>query len=122
MTKYELVYILDSALDESAVNRNLEKYVKLIGDAGGQVTHQESWGRKKLAHEIRHKNEGTYLYVRMKATASIVADLNRALRFDESVLRTLVVLDEEWAARNEAASRKRVAGQQAQSPSAASSA
>jgi small subunit ribosomal protein S6 len=120
VTKYEFIYIVDPTQDESAVNASLEKYVKLIGDQGGEVTHQESWGRKKLAHEIRHKNEGTYLYVRMKATASIVADLNRALRFDEAVLRTLIVVDEEWGARNEAASRKRAAGQQQSSTSTAS--
>jgi small subunit ribosomal protein S6 len=112
VTKYEFIYIVDANLDESAVAASLEKYVKLITDQGGEVTHQESWGRKKLAYEIRHKTEGSYLYLRLKATAAIIAELNRALRFDESVLRTLIVVDEEWGARNEAASRKRAAGQE----------
>ena len=103
MTKYEFVYILDSMLDDAAVARSLEKYAKLIRDQGGEVTHQENWGRKKLAYEIRHKNEGTYLFLRMQATKVVVAELYRVLRFDEDVLRTLIVRDEQWAERNAAA-------------------
>jgi len=103
VTKYEFVYILDSMLDDAAVARSLEKYAKLIRDQGGEVTHQESWGRKKLAYEIRKKNEGTYLFLRMQATKAVVAELYRVLRFDEDVLRTLIVRDEQWAERNAAA-------------------
>lgn len=107
MTKYEFVCILDPSLDEATATANFEKYVRLVKDQGGSITFQESWGRKKLAYEINKKTEGTYFYVRLTASAAAVAELNRQLRYDEQVLRTLVVRDEEWAARNEAASRRR---------------
>jgi len=103
VTKYEFVYILDPTLDDAAVARSQEKYAKLIRDQGGEVTHQEAWGRKKLAYEIQHKTEGSYLFLRMHATTAIVSELYRALRFDETVLRTLIVRDEDWTARNAAA-------------------
>ena len=118
MTKYEFVYILDSTLDDAAVSRSQEKYVKFVRDQGGEVTHQESWGRKKLAYEIKDKGEGIYLYLRMNANSAIVAELNRVLRFDEEVLRTLIVRDEEWAARN-AASRPAEAQETPAEPDAA---
>ena len=106
LSKYEFTWILDPLVDDQAVVQSYEKYAKVIRDQGGEVTMHEIWGRKKLAYEITHKTEGTYVFLRMRATPAIVAELNRVLRFDEHVLRTLVVLDEEWEARNlEAAKR-----------------
>lgn len=109
MTKYEFVCILDPSLDEATASASFEKYTQLLKEQGGTVTFQEGWGRKKLAYEINKKTEGTYFYVRFTAEVAAVAELNRQLRYDEQVLRTLVVRDEEWAARNEAASRRRTA-------------
>jgi len=121
MTKYEFVYILDPSLDEAAANANFDKYMKLVKDQGGEVTHQESWGRKKLAYDIDKKSEGTYFFARLKATAAVVTEVNRQLRYDEHVMRTLIVCDEEWAARNEAAASRRAAGRnRAHAPAAAS--
>ena len=110
MTKYEFVYILDPSLDEAAANANFDKYMKLVKEQGGEVTHQESWGRKKLAYEIDKKTEGTYFYARFKADRTALTEVNRQLRYDEDVMRTLIVCDEEWAARNEAAASRRAAG------------
>lgn len=100
LTKYEFTWILDPLLDDAAVAASIEKYAKSVRDQGGEVTLQENWGRKKLAFEMLKKTEGIYAFMRMQATPAIVAELNRILRFDEQVLRTLIVLDEEWEARN----------------------
>lgn len=121
MTKYEFVYILDPTLDEASANGNFEKYMRLVKDQGGDVTHQEGWGRKKLAYEIDKKSEGTYFYARLTATAAVVSELNRQLRYDENVLRTLIVRDEDWAGRNEAASRRRGARHRAPATAPAAS-
>ena len=106
MTKYEFIYILDASLDEAGANANFDKYMKLVKDEGGEVTSHEGWGRKKLAYEIDKKTDGIYFYARITATAEVMAELGRQLRYDEQVLRTLVVRDEDWAARNEATSRR----------------
>jgi small subunit ribosomal protein S6 len=119
MTKYEFVYILDPSLDEAAAGANFEKYMRLVKDQGGEVAHQESWGRKKLAYEIDKKNEGSYFYARLMATAAVVSELNRQLRYDEQVMRTLIVRDEDWAARNEAAGRRSGPRQKAPAPAPA---
>lgn len=110
MRKYEFVYILDPNLDEAAVAANLERYSKIIRDSGGTIVTTQNWGRRKLAYEIRHKTEGSYLYVRFSADAKTVEDLNRTLHFDENVVRSLIVLDEEAEERN--AESLRVAGRE----------
>jgi small subunit ribosomal protein S6 len=103
--KYEFVSILDPGVDEAGVAGQLDRYAKLIRDQGGEVTQQENWGRRKFAYEILHKTEGSYLYVRFRGTMKVVDELNRTVRFDEKVLRTLIVLDEEAEIRNAAARR-----------------
>ena len=106
LTKYEFTWIVEPLLDDASVGASLEKYAKVVRDQGGEVTAQENWGRKKLAYEIDHKTDGHYLFMRLQATPAIISELNRILRFDEQVLRTLIVQDEEWEAKNlEAAKR-----------------
>jgi small subunit ribosomal protein S6 len=104
--KYEFTYIIDPLVDDATAEQSLEKYAQVIQDQGGEVLDRENWGRKRLAYEIRHKTEGVYGFIRMKASPSVIAELNRVLRFDEQILRTLIVVDEEWEARNQAAARK----------------
>ncbi len=120
MTKYEFVCIFDPALDEASATASFDKYLKLVRDQGGEVAHHETWGRKKLAYEIDKKTEGSYFYARMSASAAAVGELNRQLRYDEQVLRTLVVRDEDWTARNEAANKRAGRSRQAPSPAPAS--
>ena len=103
--KYEFVSILEPNIDDAAAAEHLERYAKLVREHGGEVTQQENWGRRKFAYEIQHKTEGSYLYVRFRGTNKVVDELNRVVRFDEKVLRTLIVLDEEAEMRNAAARR-----------------
>jgi small subunit ribosomal protein S6 len=103
--KYEFIYILDPGLDDAAVAESLERYSKLIRDQGGEIGSQEIWGRRKFAYDIRKKSEGSYVYVRFRSTQKAIDELNRLLHFDENVLRTLIVLDEEAELRNEQARR-----------------
>jgi small subunit ribosomal protein S6 len=98
--KYEFAYILDPGLDDHAVAESMARYVKLIQDQGGEVTQQDLWGRRKLAYEINKKTDGVYVYIRMRGTRKVVDELHRTLRFDESVMRNLIVLDEDAERRN----------------------
>jgi len=104
--KYEFTWIVLATLDEAAVTANLEKYVKAIQSKGGEVTRKEVLGRRRFAYEIDKKQEGTYLFVKMNAPTAVLEELNRMLKFDEDVLRKLIVLDEDWERRNEEAARR----------------
>ena len=49
------------------------------------------WGRRRLAYEIEKKAEGIYAVIDLQATPEAVAELDRQLRLNESVLRTKVI-------------------------------
>jgi small subunit ribosomal protein S6 len=93
---YEIVYIFDSTLEESAVNERLDRYHALIsGDGGGQVTEVDHWGRRQLAYPIDDRENGYYVVVHAATEADKLPEYERLLQLDESLLRYLIVTNED---------------------------
>jgi small subunit ribosomal protein S6 len=87
--------ILDGALEERTVAPSLDTYLNnVIRTSGGSVEKIDVWGRRRLAYEINKKTEGIYAVIDLQATPAAVAELDRQLRLNESVLRTKVVRPE----------------------------
>ena len=86
--------ILDPSLEERTVAPSLDQYLNVIRTAGGSVEKLDVWGRRRLAFEINKKAEGIYAVVDLQATPEAVAELDRQLRLNESILRTKVIRPE----------------------------
>ena len=96
MNKYELTYIIDTALEETARKELIEKFTDLIKQNGGEVEKvDETWGKRRLAYPINDKPEGYYVLVTMQAPAELPKEIERNLRINENVLRSLVIKVEE---------------------------
>ena len=91
MRHYELMVILDPSLEERTVAPSLDTYLNVIRTSGGSVEKLDVWGRRRLAFEINKKAEGIYAVVDLQATPEAVAELDRQLRLNESILRTKVI-------------------------------
>ena len=91
---YELMVILDANIEESQVSPTLEKFLKGVKDAGGAVDKIDVWGRRRLAYEINKSNEGIYAVVDLQSEPGPVAEMDRQMRLNESVLRTKVLRPE----------------------------
>jgi small subunit ribosomal protein S6 len=83
--------ILDASLEERTVAPSLDTYLNVIRTAGGSVEKLDVWGRRRLAYEIQKKTEGIYAVIDLQATPQAVAELDRQLRLNESILRTKVI-------------------------------
>ena len=94
MRHYELMVILDPSLEERTVAPSLDTYLNVIRTSGGSVEKLDVWGRRRLAFEINKKAEGIYAVVDLQATPEAVAELDRQLRLNESILRTKVIRPE----------------------------
>ncbi len=87
--------ILDGSLEERTIGPSLDSYLNnVIRGAGGSVEKLDVWGRRRLAYEIEKKTEGIYAVIDLQATPAAVAELDRQLRLNESVLRTKVIRPE----------------------------
>ncbi len=94
MRHYEIMVILDASLEERTVAPSLDAYLNVIRNAGGSVEKLDVWGRRRLAYEIKKKTEGIYAVIDLQSTPAAVAELDRQLRLNESVLRTKVIRPE----------------------------
>ena len=83
--------ILDPSLEERTVEPSLDKYLNVIRKDGGSVDSLEVWGRRRLAYEIDKNAEGIYAVINLTATPATVAEFDRQLSLNESILRTKVM-------------------------------
>lgn len=92
MNRYEMIYIIDTGLEEAARKELIEKVSALISANGGEIEKvDETWGKRRLAYAIDYKTEGWYVLVTFKAPAELPRELERNLQINENVLRYLVV-------------------------------
>ena len=87
MNKYELVYIIDTAVDEEGRKALIERFNGIITDNGGTVDKVDEWGKRRLAYAIDYKTEGYYVLVNFSAEASLPLELERNLKINDKVLR-----------------------------------
>ena len=96
MNRYEMIYIIDTGLEDSARKELVEKVSALIENNGGEIEKvDETWGKRRLAYAIDYKTEGWYVLVTFKAPVELPRELERNLQINENVLRYLVVKLEE---------------------------
>ena len=91
MNKYELIYIIDIAVEEEARKALIEKFNGIIAANGGEVVKVEEWGKRRLAYAIDYKTEGYYVYVAFNGASELPKELSRNLGINESVIRSQVV-------------------------------
>jgi small subunit ribosomal protein S6 len=94
MRLYEVVYILDPALDEGAATAKLEKFHGLATSQGGEVTAVDHWGTRQLAYPINKHSSGYYVVAQFTATSEALPEYERLLTLDGEVMRYLLVLNE----------------------------
>ena len=94
MRRYEMMIILDPALEENTIQPSLDQFLTVVRDGGGSVDKVDVWGRRRLAYEIDKKSEGIYAVIDMNAEPDTVRELDRQLGLNEAVLRTKVLRPE----------------------------
>jgi small subunit ribosomal protein S6 len=99
MRRYEVMVILDPELEEKTVSPSLEAFLNVIRQDGGKVDKVDIWGRRRFAFEINKKQEGIYAVLDLTSSATAVAELDRQLNLNESVMRTKVVRPEARSAK-----------------------
>ncbi|WP_300011961.1 30S ribosomal protein S6 [Pseudonocardia sp.] len=91
MRHYELMVILDPSLDERTVTPSLEQFLTVVKNDKGTVEKIEVWGKRRMAFEILKHAEGIYAVLEITCEPATVAELDRQLGLNESVLRTKVM-------------------------------
>jgi small subunit ribosomal protein S6 len=105
--QYEVVFIVDPATEDDEVSRLTESLKQIATDQGGTVTKTESMGRRPLAYEILHKNEGNFVLLEIEGSGREIAELERRMRVNDRIIRYITVRVDEDRRRAEKFKAKR---------------
>ena len=98
MRDYEILYIVRPDLEDDKVQDVVKRVNSLISRSGGSSEQTSLWGKRKLAYEVKHQKEGSYVLQDFQFDPSRVPELEAALKITEEVLRHLIVRKPEKAA------------------------
>ena len=89
--QYELVYIVNPETSEQEVADLHTQIEQIVQRFGGTFDKTENWGRRKLAYEIGHHREGTYVVETITGSGELMKEIDRRLRVIDAVIRHLIV-------------------------------
>jgi len=88
---YEVLYIVRADFDDEKVQDAVKRVNTLIERSGGTPERTNLWGKRKLAYEVKHQKEGSYVLQDFQLEPERVPELEAALKITEEVLRHLIV-------------------------------
>ena len=93
---YELVYVVSPEATDEQVTDLHNQVEAIVQRMNGTIEKTENWGRRKLAYEIGHHREGTYVVETITGSGELMKEIDRRLRVSDQVIRHLTVrVDEE---------------------------
>jgi len=124
MRTYEVLFILSPQVAEEEATTLSTEFKRIAEGTGAKLTHEEAWGRRRLAYPIQKFNEGNY-HLFVFETEGGLNELDRRMKNSDRILRHMIVrtdLDhkraEKLAKRNPKKERMRPAPSFAASPGA----
>jgi small subunit ribosomal protein S6 len=94
--KYELVYVVTPEATDEQVTALHDQVAAIVARYNGTIEKTENWGRRRLAYEIQHHKEGTYVLELIAGAGDLMKEIDRRFKVIDQVIRHLVVrVDEE---------------------------
>jgi small subunit ribosomal protein S6 len=91
LVAYEILLMLDAGVAEPRQTEIVERIKSLVEQGGGSWQSHVPWGKRRLAYEIAHKDEGIYHLLTFDAEPTTVEEIGRVLRIDDDVMRHMAV-------------------------------
>lgn len=95
MPYYETVFIARQDMTEGQVKELTDATSKTITDNGGKIHKVEQWGLRSFAYTINKNKKGHYILLETDAPSDAVIEMERLLRLNEDVVRSLTTRLEE---------------------------
>ena len=91
MNQYEVMYVIDAALEDSARIELIDRFSELVKKNGGEIDRVDEWGKRRLAYAINYKTEGYYVLMYIKAPSELPKELERNFQINDKILRSLII-------------------------------
>jgi small subunit ribosomal protein S6 len=90
MRHYEVVFLVHPDQSEQ-VPAMVERYRSIIEASGGAIHRLEDWGRRQLAYPIAKVHKAHYVLMNIECNQEVLEELSSGFRFNDAVLRNLVI-------------------------------
>jgi len=90
MRHYEIVFIVLPDQSEQ-VPAMIERYRAMATAGGGRIHRLEDWGRRQMTYPIAKVHKAHYVLMNIECDAAALAELEHAFKFNDAVLRHLIV-------------------------------
>ena len=88
---YEIIFVIKSTIADDEVLKTIDKVKSTVERGNGEIVLVENMGRKKLAYEVKKEKKGVYILMHFKGKGSIVFDVERTCRLEESIIKFMTV-------------------------------
>ena len=90
MRHYEVVFLVHPDQSDQ-VPGMIDRYKALIERGNGKVHRLEDWGRRQLTFPVKKIHKAHYVLMNIEVSAATLEELASAFRFNDAVLRNLVM-------------------------------
>ena len=90
MRHYEVVFLVHPDQSDQVPGMT-ERYRGLIERGGGKVHRLEDWGRRQLVYPIAKIHKAHYVLMNIEVGAEALEELESAFKFNDAVLRNLII-------------------------------
>lgn len=94
LSHYEVVFMVHPDQSEQ-VSGMVERYKTMIEGQAGKIHRLEDWGRRQLAYPINKVHKAHYVLMNIECNQNTLDELNHHFRFNDAVLRHLVICRDE---------------------------
>ncbi len=91
MREYELMYIIQPAIEEEAKKALVERFDEILTSNGAEIIESKEWGKRRLAYEINDLREGFYQIVKVNAGSEAINEYTRLANINEDIIRHIAV-------------------------------
>lgn len=91
---YEAMVILNAQMGDEDINAQVQRLEGILNAGGATIREIARWGRRRLAYEINRKKDGYYVIFYFNVSGvgrDLLEQFEKACRFDENVLRHMVI-------------------------------
>ncbi|MBW2477625.1 MAG: 30S ribosomal protein S6 [Deltaproteobacteria bacterium] len=92
MRTYESIFIVHPEKVEDGLDAVIQKYKDVLSGQGATILKVDNWGTRTLAYPIMKQNQGNYVLVVFEAQSSVIAEYERRMRIDDSIIKFQTVL------------------------------
>jgi small subunit ribosomal protein S6 len=94
MREYELMYIIQPAIEEEAKKALVERFSEILTSNGAEIIESKEWGKRRLAYEINDLREGFYQIVKINSGSEAINEFTRLANINEDIIRHIAVRKE----------------------------